>query len=128
MGSGGYIGGASTHRSISDNLSSLSSSYDYHNGYFGEKGQGRNFTRNIISDNPQETAKDFFDKAAYGGIAKDMGNGKGKLAKMKDGTIVSMRETSSSDGSPAVEINIKESSNHGDLKAQKIHFVMEDKQ
>ena len=33
------------------------------------------------------------------------------------------REVSSSDGSPAVEINIKQSTDHGDIKYQKIHFL-----
>lgn len=33
------------------------------------------------------------------------------------------REVSSSDGSPAVEINIRQSDDHGDIKYQKIHFV-----
>ena len=45
---------------------------------------------------------------------------------MKDGTIVSYREVSSSDGSPAVEINIRKSDEHGDIKYQKIHFVKGD--
>ena len=52
-----------------------------------------------------------------------MNNGKGVYTKMKDGSILSYREVSSSDGSPAVEINIKQSTDHGDIKYQKIHFV-----
>lgn len=36
------------------------------------------------------------------------------------------REVSSSDGSPAVEINIRKSDEHGDIKYQKIHFVKGD--
>lgn len=34
-----------------------------------------------------------------------LGNGKGVYTKMKDGSILSYREVSSSDGSPAVEMN-----------------------
>ena len=52
-----------------------------------------------------------------------MTNGHGFYTKMKDGSILSYRETSSSDGSPAVEINIKHSTDHGDVKYQKIHFT-----
>lgn len=52
-----------------------------------------------------------------------MTNGKGVYCKMRDGTIISYREISSSDGSPAVEINIKQSTDHADIKYQKIHFV-----
>ena len=42
---------------------------------------------------------------------------------MKDGSILSYREKSSTDGSQVVEINIKSSNEHGDIKYQKIHFV-----
>jgi hypothetical protein len=69
------------------------------------------------------TAQDFYDKAAHGGIERPMANGKGHYTKMKDGSILSYREVSSSDGTPAVEINIKKSTNHGGIKYQKIHFV-----
>lgn len=34
----GYKGDTGHHHSIRENLPSLTSSYDYHNGYFGEKG------------------------------------------------------------------------------------------
>lgn len=50
-------------------------------------------------------------------------NGKGHYTKMKDGSILSYREVSSSDGTPAVEINIKKSTDHGGIKYQKIHFA-----
>jgi hypothetical protein len=40
-----------------------------------------------------------------------------------DGTILSYREVSTSDGTPAVEINIRGSSAHGEIKYQKIHFI-----
>lgn len=119
----GYKGGTDHHHSISENLPSLASNYDYHNGYFGDKGGGRDFVRNIKSDDPLATAKDFYDKAAHGGLEYEMDNGKGVYTKMRDGTILSFREVSSSDGSPAVEINIKKSDDHGDIKYQKIHFV-----
>ena len=51
-----------------------------------------------------------------------MDNGKGVYTKMKDGSILSFREITSSADSPAVEINIRESNNYGDIKYQKIHF------
>ena len=81
--------------------------------------------RNIKSDDPVKTAQDFYDKAAHGGIKKEMNNVKGVYTKIKDGSILSYREVSSSDGSPAVEINIKQSTDHGDIKYQIIHFVKE---
>ena len=119
----GYKGDTGHHHSITENLPSLTKKYDYRNGYFGEKGKGTNYTRNITSDDPIKTAKEFYDKAAHGGIERKMENGKGLYTKMQDGSILSFREVSSSDGSPAVEINIKESTNHGDIKYQKIHFL-----
>ncbi|WP_027869762.1 hypothetical protein [Eubacterium sp. AB3007] len=120
-----YKGSGAQHRSISENLPSLKSEYAYSNGYFGDKGKGRAFTRNIASDDPLSTAKHFFDTAGYGGIVQQMANGKGQNVKMKDGSIVSFREVSTSDGSPAVEINISKSTDAGGLKKQKIHFVKE---
>lgn len=44
---------------------------------------------------------------------------------MSDGTIITWRVISNSDGTPVVEINIKGSSHTGGLKKQKIHFVEE---
>ena len=119
----GYKGNTGHHHSITENLPSLKSEYKYYNGYFGDPGQGRDFVRNIKSDDPVKTAQEFYDKAAHGGIEKQLNNGKGVYTKMKDGSILSYREVSSSDGSPAVEINIKQSTDHGDIKYQKIHFV-----
>lgn len=119
----GYKGDTGHHHSITENLSLLKSDYKYQNGYFGDPGQGRSFVRNIKSSNPAKSAKDFYDKVAHGGIEKQMSNGKGVYTKMKDGSILSYREVSASDGSPAVEINIKQSNDHGEIKYQKIHFV-----
>ena len=120
----GYKGGSPTHRSILENLPSLKSEYKYSNGYFFETGLGRNYTRENYSKNPLKTAKEFYDKLTYGGIETEFENKKGLKTRMTDGTIASFRETSTSDGSPVVEINIKPSSSHGDLQGQKIHFVI----
>ena len=121
----GYIGGAGHHHSISENVPALKQSYPYNNGYFGEKGQGRSHTRNIVSADPVASAKEFFDKAAYGGISIPMANGRGTTGKMSDGSIISYRKTSHSDGTPVVEINITKSTDTGGLKTQKIHFMKE---
>ncbi len=118
----GYKGDTGHHHSIIENLPSLTASYKYRNGYFGDNIQGRNFVRSIICDDPVKTAKEFYDKAALGGIEHQMDNGKGVYTKMKDGAILSFREITSSAGSPAVEINIRDSNEHGDIKYQKIHF------
>lgn len=128
---GTYKGGSPRYRSIGDNVGSLKASYPFSNGYFGVKGQGRSATRNILSSDPIATAKDFYDKAAYGGIEKPIYNTKtgdiiGQTTSLADGSVISWRNISSSDGSPAVEINIKRSSDASGVKQQKIHFVKED--
>ena len=63
--------------------------YNYHNGLFGDRGQGgSSMIRNIVSDDPQATAKDFFDRLTYGGIEKTLyykdGTEKGKRVTMAD--------------------------------------------
>lgn len=119
----GYKGGASHHHSISENLNELKDNYSFKNGYFGTRGQGRDFVRNIQSEDPLATAKDFYNTAAHGGIERTMENGRGMYTKMQDGTILSFREKSASDGTPVVEINIKKSNANGGAKYQKIHFI-----
>lgn len=126
----GYKGNADYYHKISENLDAMKSSYDYHNGLFGTKGQSKsNSIRNIASDNPTQTAKDFYDQLCYGGketaLYNKDGSTKGFQVKMADGTIVNWRVKSTSDGSPAVDIDVQYSTDHGDLVTQKIHFVKE---
>ncbi|MDO5440570.1 MAG: hypothetical protein Q4F12_03425 [Erysipelotrichaceae bacterium] len=123
---GVYKGGASYYHNISENVNMVSHFYSYKDGYFGKKSKSKdNYVRIIESKNPLQTAKDFYDKIAYGGIENPLEGGKGHTTKMEDGTILTFRPTSSSDGSPAVDINIKGSDAHGKLKSQKIHFTEE---
>lgn len=124
MGTGIYKGGITYHHSITDNLPSLKSKYPISNGYFGNRGDStKERTRHIESKNPISTSIDFYNKLTHGAIEKKLPNGKGTVAKLEDGTIVSYRKISSSDGSPAIDINIKRSKNSGGVKQQKIHFV-----
>lgn len=125
-----YKGGTNHYHSITDNISELTKSYPLSNGYFGKKGDSKdNSIRHIESSDPEATAKDFYDKAAFGGKEKFIygkdGSIKGATTKMSDGTIITWRKVSSSDGSPAIDINIKYSNDSGGLKRQKIHFVKE---
>ncbi len=59
----------------------------------------------------------------YGGIESSMPNGKGKTTRLADGSIISYREISSSDGTSVVELNIKRSTDAAGIKYQKIHFI-----
>ena len=124
----GYKGDTGHQHSIGENVLDVSKDYPVNNGYFGIQGNSSDkHIRHIKSDNPSVTAKDFYDRIAHGGIENEIidrnGNIKGAKTKMADGTIVTWREISNSDGSPAVDINIKKSTDSGGLKFQKIHFV-----
>ncbi len=48
---------------------------------------------------------------------------KGKRVTMADGSTLNWRKVSSSDKSPAVDIDIERSNDHGELVSQKIHFT-----
>lgn len=124
-----YKGDSPTFRSIGENVEKTKKHFPFANGLFGEKGRSRNANiRNIASDDPSTTAKEFYDSIAYGGIEtvlidKKTGNPKGMTTKMADGSIITWREVSTSDGSPAVDINIERSSDTNVVQQQKIHFV-----
>ena len=119
-----YKGNAAYYRSVGQNILPTASKYPYRNGRFGENSPSTgNKTRNIASADPLGTAKDFYDRIAYGGKETIYDGGDRRITQMADGTIISWRKISSSDGSPVVEINISRSSHTGGLKKQKIHFV-----
>lgn len=122
----GYKGGTSRYHSIGENAGRLKSKYQYNDktGYFGEKGRSHDpHIRNMASEHPSEMAKQFYDDATYGGQEEKLSNGKGVKTTMRDGTVISYREVSSSDGSPAVQITISSLEDGGGIKSQKIHFV-----
>ena len=123
----GYKGDTGHRHTIGENMASVTAKFKYNEitGYFGDKGQSsQSKVRNIVSDNPVATAKEFYDTIAYGGLEKELSNGKGHKTVMADGSTITFREVSSGDGSPAVDINItKTDTVSGNLKTQKIHFV-----
>lgn len=122
----GYKGDSKYYRSIGQNILLAKSKYGYSNGYFGESSPSTGSrTRNISSEDPKATAVDFYNKVAFGGIEEKYNGGKLKITQMADGTVVTWRETSHSDGTSVVEINIKNSSHTGGVKKQKIHFTEE---
>jgi len=121
----GYKGGSKIYRSVGQNVLLVSKKYGFAGGHFGDKSpHGGNSTRNIASTDNISTAHDFYDKIAYGGIEKRV-NGNMRITRMNDGTVITMREVSHSDGTPVIDINIKSSSHNGNVKNQKIHFVKE---
>ena len=121
----GFNGNAPYYRSIGENALIVGSSYGFRNGYFGENSpHGGNSTRNIVADDNLSAAQDFYDKLAYGGKEQIVSDNM-RITHMADGTVITMRKVSSSDGTPAVDINIEKSSGSGGVKSQKIHFVKE---
>ena len=120
-----YKGGAPSYHGISDNISNAANSFKYQNGYFGEQGK-INRVRVIYDADPISVGKEFYDKIAFGGIEKNLSNGKGKITYMADGSIITFRPTTKSDNYPGVDINISKSKKSGGIKQQKIHFGKED--
>ena len=119
----GFKGNSKYFRSIGQNILIASTKYPYENGRFGDNSvHGRNSTRIITSEDNLSTAFDFYEKIAFGGIEKKV-NDNLRITRMADGTIITMRKVSHSDGTPAVDINIEGSTHTGGLKNQKIHFV-----
>lgn len=120
----GYKGGSEAFRSLADNCSKLKENFPFSQGYFGFRGKsGSSAVRNVYSDNPLSEARIFYDMIFCGGLEESIGKGKWKTT-MADGTVVVMREVShSSDGSPAVDINVRFSTDEHGVKSQKIHFV-----
>lgn len=122
-----YKGGSKAYRSIGQNILPTSASYSYRNGRFGESSiHTGNNTRNIRSQDNLSTAKDFYNKISYGGIEKTYENGNRKITYMNDGSVITWRKISHSDGTPVVEINIRTSTHSSGIKNQKIHFVREE--
>lgn len=115
--------GRGVKKTISDNLASVTQKYPLTvDGLFGKAGHR---ARIIESNAPVTTAYDFFNRLTDGydmikPIPYPDGSQKGCVAYMKDGAIVTVRKKSTSDGSPAVDINIK---SPGRVKTQKIHFT-----
>ncbi len=122
----GFKGNSKYYRSIGQNVMVTSSKYRYVNGRFGESSpHGDQSTRHIVSSDNLATAKDFYDKIAYGGIEQKFGSNM-RITRMADGTIITMRVVSHTDGTPVVDINIIDSTNPGGVKKQRIHFVQGD--
>ena len=107
---------------LEDNIADLEAKFPITPaGYFGKPGQGRKHTRNIESNNPARTAAEFAALASRNPVSAIPIEGKGMVYRMRDGSIVAHRYISSSkDGSPAVELKIK---NPSGIKSQKIHFT-----
>lgn len=120
-----YIGCAGSYHSIGDNLSNVEKDFERHGNHFGTKSsEGSSNVYEIFNKDQHKAAKDFYDRIAYGGVVI-LNLPSGQVAKMKDGTIITYRDATSSYESPAVSINVRESSDNFGIKTHKIHFIKE---
>ena len=116
----GTAGSFSSSNTLNDNLPKLTKKYPLKNGYFGPRGSGRKYVRIMKCKDPLGTAKEFYRIATKNHETETPSPG-GKVAKMRDGTEITIRPASSSpDKSPAVDINM---ASPGQVNKQKIHFI-----
>lgn len=121
----GYKGNSRHYRSIEQNILITASEYPYTNGRFGiSSPHGGASTRNISAVDNLAAAKGFYDRIAFGG-KESIVNENLRITRMADGSIITMRKVSHSDGTPVVDINIERSTHTGGLRKQKIHFIRE---
>lgn len=104
---------------FADNVGALKRRFDYPDGLDWNLKKGKKLTR-IESDDPVATATLFAGIASEGFVSEVVGD-KGYRRELADGTIIGLRIVSSSDGSPAVDLNIT-----NEDYTRKIHFVKED--
>lgn len=87
------------------------------NGYYGRKGQSATNSRVRNMPGGKHGAKDFFDNISRG-FSKETKYPNGTIVKtMPDGSSITYRPISISDGTPTVTIN------GGSYKYQHIHFI-----
>jgi len=90
-------------------------------GYFGT-GRSGGKTRQIQSSDPMATAQKMFKTLSKGGKTALLPKPGAMTAVFKDGSRVNFRPTSTSDGSPVIEIAFPKPP-RGIPASQKIHFV-----
>ena len=83
--------------------------------------------RVIYGDNPASIGKEFYDKIAFGGIEKDLSNGKGKITYLADGSITRQHVHKRDEGRwCGIGYRVCKSTDSGGIKQQKIHFGKEE--
>lgn len=110
-------------QSLQENLEELVRRFPVDaNGYFGTRGKSRSTSvRNIVTETPGRTAAEFASIAAANPSVMRALPGKGFTWIMCDGDRVTHRWTSTSDGTPVVELTCNGILGIAD---QKIHFVL----
>ena len=85
--------------------------------FFGKRSTGEKVWT-VESENPMETAMDFYSRISDGGVTDYIDNHHGITTSLEDKTRISFRPYPKTEGSPAVEVKINLEKNH-----HKIHFI-----
>lgn len=122
-----YKGGSPTHRSLRENLPRVAENplFVKNGNHYGDARTNGAAVTTIESDNPIKVAQEFFDRIGYGGMFMtdaETAQITENRVRLRDGTIINFRVTSKS-GWPAVEINVKKSSDSCGIRSHKIHFI-----
>lgn len=117
---GGFAGGsASSPQAFGRNVSEILRSFSVNQqGLFGVAGRGR--SRRLYSDDPSATARLFYDTLGRGGQVRRID--RGYIRTFDDGTHITYRPVSRSDGSPAIQISVQNPRSPL-ARYQKIHFM-----
>ena len=117
---GGFAAGSpSSPQAFEGNASALLRRFPVNQqGLFGVPGRGS--TRRLYSDDPAATARYFYDTLGRGGALRRID--RGYIRTFDDGTHVTYRPVSGSDGSPAIQITVR-NPNSPLARYQKIHFM-----
>lgn len=102
-------------RGFAENVKALKSAFGYPDELDWSLRKGKRLTR-IEADDPVAAATMFASMASQGYVSEVV-NDKGYRRELADGTIVGLRIVTSSEGSPAVDLNIV-----GENHVRKIHF------
>lgn len=101
---------------FAENIKALEQAFGYPDNLDWKLKRGKKLSR-IESDDPVATAT-MFAGIASEGFVSEVVNARGYRRELADGTIVGLRLVSSSDGSPAVDLNIAD-----ETHMRKIHFI-----
>ena len=102
-------------RGFAENVKTLKSTFGYPDGLNWNLRKGKRLAR-VETDEPVSAATMFAGIASQGFVSEVI-NDKGYRRKLADGTIVGLRIVTSSEGSPAVDLNIVD-----EKYVRKIHF------
>ena len=100
-------------------------SFPYKDGYFFDKSEqgNNNNIRQCTATDPLYCSKDVFSSLTEDAFTQSDYSQGTIIAILPDGTAITWRASSSSDGSPAVDINPSSEAIKMGVKRQKIHFI-----